>query len=135
MGNRPEGILAYGFDLAGGRVDWEFTTTAALPGRGVDWYGNENEESPDVVEQVEARLREHTGITFEPHSERDEPSYLLAAHVQRADWDGPTQIHMADLERLRIEQAWDMRLGSALQSLGIEPHQDGPRWLLLAYGS
>lgn len=134
MGNRPVAILAYGFDLAGGRVDWKFSITAAHPEHGVDWY-EEAEESPGVVAQVEARLRDHTGITLERHSERDEPSYLLAAYVQRADWDGSKQIPMADLERLRIEQAWDTRLRLALESLGIEPHQDGPRWLLLAYGS
>lgn len=133
MGHRPNALLAYGYDLSGGQVDWEFTILDGPDRSNVDWYGERT--GSDVAGDVEKVLRLHDGITLKEHGYLDEPSYVLAAHVERADWDGPVELDLAALERLRIEQAWDSRLSAAIESLGIEPHQDSPRWLLLAHGT
>ena len=133
MGHRPNAILAYGYNLAGGDVDWAFTVDTPPDVSGVDWHSEHGDG--DVGEQVDAVLGAHPGITFEHHGNLDEPSFLLAAHVQHADWDGPTALDLAELERLRSEQGWAAHLQAALDSLGITPDQDGPQWLLLAYGT
>lgn len=153
MGRSAICLLAYGYDLGGGTGEWSFTRAG---GRDPDMLDDDLDDEVGFVEQVTEILLDRLagftesdraaadfgqrrqaaldriGITVATHGYLQEPSYLLAAHVTRADWESPGKIRLAELDQRRIAEGWDDRLATVLTTLEIQPRQQRPEWLLLA---
>lgn len=159
MGRSAISMLAYGYDLGGGTGEWSFTGTDGLDTTQLDEDLDDDEDLDNqvgFVEQVNEILLDRLagfteadraaanygqrrqaaldriGITVATHGYLQEPSYLLAAHVTRADREAPGKIRLAELEQRRIAEGWDDRLATVLTALGIRPRQQRPEWLLAA---
>jgi hypothetical protein len=152
MAPGPMSLLAYGYDLGGTREGWYFDQRDENE-RVAPWFAGDTET--DLSDHVEWRLRsllrgasdtdlateragrealDRVGIIVDLHGDADMPSYVLAAHIVVAEWQVPHDVDLAGLERRRRTEGWDTGLATALKALAINPHQQGPRWLLLTFG-
>lgn len=155
MGTSTDAILAYGYEL-GGPEEWHLAEASGEYGELVlPWYDEDSDA--DFIDAAQKLLSASTGFTEEwsegndgyfdrkraaearlgvvidCHGHGDFPIYILAAHATTARRGQSEVINMAALTTAATEQAWDAKLAAAIQTLGITPTQDQPRWLLCSY--
>jgi hypothetical protein len=148
------GILAYGYNLGGGD-GWEIAETGEYGELALDWFDPEDEDT-DFVTEAEKRLlvaagftetdwradgyfaREREakaalGVRFESYCSGDYSQYALATKVITVSWGEVEQIDMVELVEAPNVHGWDDKLRAALETLGLTPKQESPRWLLCSY--
>ncbi len=152
MGQSTNGMLGYGYDLGGDEGGWK----VAEAGEYGEWMPSWSTEDGDVREDAERRLLASVGFTetdwraegyydrkraassrlgveMEAYCSGDYPMWLLAAAVITVYRGDCKVVDFAALEAQRVDDEWDAKLAAAVEALGIEPTQDGPRWLLVSY--
>lgn len=66
------------------------------------------------------------------HGYHEDPGHALVAFELSSEWGEVTELDLPSLEQQRLVGDWDAKLVTAINTLGITPTQEGPRWLLLA---
>jgi hypothetical protein len=153
MGQSTNGILLYGYNLAGGDSEWQVREVGEYGELQLDWYDNTSDEADDFETQAEKRLlasvgftekwapgvegywdrereaKARLGVEFESYCSGEYPMYALAAKgsVQTA--------HRGDCDPVdfTVQPDWDDKLRAALEVLGMTPTQDKAKWLLCSW--
>lgn len=152
MGQSTNGMLVYGYDLGGPEDGWK----VAEAGEYGEWMPSWSTEDSDIITDAEKALMASVGFTetdwraegyfdrereakarlgveFESYCSADYPLWVLAACVITVYRGDAKEVDLAALEAQRTQEEWDAKLAAAVQALGIEPTQDGPRWMLVSY--
>lgn len=149
MSQSTNGILAYGYDIAGGDAEWKVREVGEYGELKLDWL---DEDDGDFATAAEKRLlaaagftetdytadgyfkREReaearSGVEFESYCSGDYPMYLLAAK------GSVTTAYRGDCKAIdfTVHPEWDDKLRAALGALGMTPTQERARWLLCSY--
>lgn len=146
MGHAPHAILAYGYDLG---PDWGFgdLDQDQLPA----WYTEEGDEGDNALRHLlnangfketwedglpdyhdrETAAKAALGVELVPWGDSYTTTYLLTARNFETDWED-TQWIEPDLATQLPANAGE-RLAWALKTLGVNPDQDRPRWILAAH--
>ena len=152
MGQSTNGILAYGYNLGGDEGGWKIAEA--------DEYGDWEPHWPDADDDPEGAVerfllasvgftetdwradgyrdrkktaQDQVGVQLESYCSGDYPMWLLAAHVITVYRGDVKEIDFAELMADRLQGEWDAKLALAIQTLGITPKQDKPKWLLVSY--
>lgn len=152
MGQSTNGVLLYGYDLAGGESEWAVREVGEYGELKLDWL---DDDGDGFQEQAEERLlaaanfteswtedaREtgyytrraealaSYGVEFELYCSVDYSMYTIAAK-------GSVQIaYRGDCDPVdfTVQPDWDDKLHRALEVLGMTPTQDRAKWLLCSW--
>jgi hypothetical protein len=149
--NSAQAILAYGYDLGGGEVEWKIEEAGEYGQWETDWWDGYDfqgatedrllaaagfTETDRRAEGYYGRKREanaRIGVEVDRHCSGDSPMYMLVAHTTGVEWGDARVLDFAELEAMRTAQDWDAKLKNALTVLGMTPKQAAPAWLLVSY--
>lgn len=152
MGVSTDGILAYGYNLGGADAGWEIQQ-ADEDGEWTPVWASDPDDLIGDVEKVllaamgftetdyqaegyfdrQREAQQRVGVEIESFCSGDYPMYVLAAHAITAHRGHVKAVDFVELDKLRVEQAWDAKLKRAAEALGITPKQATPVWLLVSY--
>lgn len=133
MGHAPHAILAYGHEL---------TDVDDFGGEPPAWYDEEEgwhtsatahllRRTGKVVDDTDyisdSQLLEFAGVQLIRYGDDNSETYLLAARSFETDWDGVLSVDQAVPDNAHERLTW------AIETLGLNPDQTKPRWILAAY--
>jgi hypothetical protein len=136
-----DAILAYGYDL-GGPGRWNLRGADSDLEPSFSWWDGDDDDSDSFSEAAHEKLRQFRRTNVHADVAGVEVvwygsdtrhgigiGYILAAAGYHSYYS-----NALPLTALRVTDTgdWDRRLGNALDILGIQPQQVGPRWLLAA---
>ncbi|WP_030777225.1 hypothetical protein [Streptomyces sp. NRRL S-920] len=146
MSTSTNGILVYGYDLAGGDAEWKVREVGEYGELKLDWLDDENDDfwtaaekrllaaagftetdyTADGYFKREREAKGCTGVEIESYCSGDYPMYLLAAK------GSVTTAYRGDCEQVdfTVNPEWDAKLRAALEVLGMTPTQERAQWLL-----
>ncbi|SOE25676.1 hypothetical protein [Streptomyces sp. OK228] len=149
MGQSTNGILVYGYDLAGGDAEWKVREVGEYGELRLDWLDVEENDFESAAEkrlmasvgftetdymvdgffdrerEAEARL----GVEFKSYCSGEYPMYTLAAK------GSVLTAYRGDCKHVdfTVSPEWDDKLRDALAVLGMTPTQEQAQWLLCSW--
>lgn len=151
MGTTTDAYLMYGYDL-GDREEWKLQGLGEDGEWEPDWL-----EDDDITESAEKHLLASVGFTeewsyhnvgyvdrkkaadrqigveIESHCSGESPMYILSAKRLSASRGDVVVIDPAALQAMVETEDLDGKLARAIDTLGIQPVQEKPAWLLCSY--
>jgi hypothetical protein len=157
VGSSSDGRLIYGYDLDG--ESWAIEETGEYGELALDWYDNDDEDSPSFTDACLMRLLASIGITENPHPGKYFDTEKLVKEHFGVEFIGfgdavygpgacalgtvdiwasgysTAIVDLADLAAAPEREGWDAKLQHACEVLGITPKQAKPAWILTSsYG-
>lgn len=149
MSTSTNGILAYGYDLAGGDAEWKVREVGEYGELELGWLDEEDDDFWTVAEKRllaaagftetdytvdgywdrEREAEARSGVEIESYCSGDYSMLMLAAR------GSIMTAHRGDCKPVDFTVApdWDDKLRAALEVLGLTPTQERAQWLLCSY--
>lgn len=158
MGTSTDALLVYGYDIGNGD-EWKVAEVVEgalkLPWSDEETVDEDEDAESDFAEAAIEQLRgahgftetdwqvdgffdrqreadEYIGVKIKQHCHSDYPMWVLAAFEVTAGRGDVVRLDLVELERRRVVEDWDEKLGWAAQVLGMTPLEPAG-WFLVSY--
>jgi hypothetical protein len=135
MGSSPRAHLAYGFDL-GTAEDFKAAQRGKYGQPDVPWAPDEM-WAYTFADALVKQLPDPTVIGVEFSGAEDSTGWMLVVKDSKrtVDWTDALVLDLAAMNARPLDEGWVGALYVAVETLGITPTQDGPKWLVFpSYG-
>lgn len=155
MSTSTNGILAYGYDLAGGDAEWKVGEVGEYGELKLGWLDEEDDDFWTVAEKRllaaagftetdytvdgywdrEREAEARSGVEIESYCSGDYSMLMLAARgsIMTAYRGDCHTVDMVALVEAPSVNGWDDKLRAALEVLGLTPTQERAQWLLCSF--